>query len=107
MAETNQHLPNEKHPKNQIARLVLLIVLAVLLVVFAIQNSHEVIIKLWFWNFRTSLALALVISILSGFLLSLIYYLSLVSYKNRIIRDKEKEMMSLRKKTGSTPESIS
>jgi uncharacterized integral membrane protein len=64
-------------------KVISLMVIALLLVIFAIQNSHEVIINLWFWGFRTSLALALIICLAGGFLLSLIYFIPLLRNKHK------------------------
>ena len=75
----------------QIARLIILMVFALLLVIFAIQNSHEVIINLWFWVFRTSLALALVITLVTGFLLSLIYFIPLIRNRRKATRKQQKQ----------------
>jgi uncharacterized integral membrane protein len=71
--ETNIH-SNDNQPPAHLFRYITMIVIALLLVIFAIQNSHEVTINLWFWGFRTSLALALVICVMLGFVLSLIYF---------------------------------
>jgi lipopolysaccharide assembly protein A len=96
MAETeNKNLP-EKRIEKQHIKLIILLVMAVLLVVFAIQNSQEVMIRLWFWRFYTSMALALIICIASGFLLSFWYFLPLINGKNRIISAKDKEILRLK-----------
>jgi uncharacterized integral membrane protein len=70
---TNDY-PGDSQSPRHLFRYITLIIIALLLVIFAIQNSHEVTINLWFWEFRTSLALALVICIILGFVLSLIYF---------------------------------
>ncbi len=82
--------------KKEHVRLAGLLVIALLLVIFAIQNSHEVVISLWFWKFPTSLALALVICLISGFLLSFLYYLPLIRAKNGMIRKRDKDIARLK-----------
>jgi uncharacterized integral membrane protein len=71
------------HSTAKITRLIVLMAFGLLLVIFAIQNSHEVIINLWFWKFSISLALALIICVILGFLLGLVYLFPL-------FRDKQK-----------------
>lgn len=77
-------------------KLIILMIFALLLVIFAIQNAQEVVIRLWFWNFRASMALALIICLVSGFLLSFLYFLPLLRSKDSIIKGKEKEIARLR-----------
>jgi len=81
--------------------LILVMILAVLLVVFAVQNSQQVVINLLFWKFSTSMALALVICIVSAFLMSFFYFLMLIHKKNMIIRARDKEIMGLKEKNRS------
>jgi lipopolysaccharide assembly protein A len=77
-------------------KLIILMIIAVLLVVFAIQNAQVVIIRLLFWDFAASMALALLICLISGLLLSFIYFLPLLREKDKIIKGKEKEIARLR-----------
>jgi lipopolysaccharide assembly protein A len=77
-------------------KLIILMIIAVLLVVFAIQNAQAVVIRLLFWDFIASMALALLICLISGFLLSFIYFLPLLREKDRLIKGKEKEIARLR-----------
>ncbi|MFO7924423.1 MAG: LapA family protein [Bacteroidales bacterium] len=97
------HNKAEQTKNSNHIKLILLMIFALLLVVFAIQNSNEVVIQLWFWKFRTSMALAFVICIVSGFLLSFLYSLTLLHNKNKIIRAKDKELTKL-KNTSQTAE---
>lgn len=91
MNEQVRNNSSEDRSTAQIARLIILMVFALLLVIFAIQNSHEVIINLWFWVFRTSLALALVITLVMGFLLSLIYFFPLIRNRRKATRKQERQ----------------
>ncbi len=93
----NPSLPEKKAEKQHI-KLIILMILAILLVIFAIQNSQEVMINLLFWRFYTSMALALIICIVSGFLLSFLYFLPLLQVKNKILSAKEKEITRLKGK---------
>ena len=50
------------------AKVIGLIVLLVFLVIFAIQNTEPVNVKLLFWKISTSAALTILVSYLFGFL---------------------------------------
>ncbi len=45
-----------------------LIILLVFLLIFAIQNTQSVVVKLLFWEISTSAALTILVSYLMGFL---------------------------------------
>jgi lipopolysaccharide assembly protein A len=77
-------------------KLIILMLFALLLVIFAIQNAHSVTIKLWFWQFHASMALALIICLVSGFLLSFFYFLPLLQKKDDIIGNKDREIARLK-----------
>lgn len=96
MASLKNDNSPEKTVKGHHLSLILLMIFALLLVIFAIQNSHDVVIRLWFWRFETSMALALVISIIAGFLLCSLYTLPLLQSKNKIIRSKNKEIEKIK-----------
>jgi putative membrane protein len=50
------------------AKLVGIIVLLVVLVIFAIQNTQSVVITFLFWKFETSAVLSILVSFIIGFL---------------------------------------
>jgi uncharacterized integral membrane protein len=50
------------------AKIVGIIVLLVILVVFAIQNTQTVSIKFLFWGFETTAVLSILVSFVIGFL---------------------------------------
>jgi uncharacterized integral membrane protein len=50
------------------AKLVGIIVLLVVLVIFAIQNTQPVVITFLFWKFETSAVLSILVSFVLGFL---------------------------------------
>jgi lipopolysaccharide assembly protein A len=93
-------MENETHQEKKFTthhvKLIILMIIAILLVVFAIQNAQEVIIKMLFWDFTASMALALLICLISGFLMSFIYFLPLLRDKDNLIKAKEKEIARLR-----------
>jgi uncharacterized integral membrane protein len=89
MAETERTNHSGNHSTGQITRLIVLMAVGLLLVIFAIQNSHEVIVNLWFWRFSISLALALIICIIIGFVLGLVYLFPLFRDKQKNNPDRE------------------
>jgi uncharacterized integral membrane protein len=55
--------------------LILILVFTVLIAVFALQNSGEVEIKLWFWSIRTSLVLVLILTFALGAVAGILFSL--------------------------------
>lgn len=55
--------------------LIFLLIFAVLIAVFALQNSGEVEIKLWFWSVRTSIVLVLILTFAVGALAGILFSL--------------------------------
>ncbi len=49
-------------------KIIGLIILLVFLLIFAIQNTQSVVVKLLFWEISTSAALTILVSYLIGFL---------------------------------------
>jgi uncharacterized integral membrane protein len=66
-------------------KLIVFLIFAVLVAIFALQNSAEADIKLWFWSVKTSLALVLILSVAFGALAGILFSLPGLSKK------KEKE----------------
>ncbi len=54
---------------------ILALILAVLAVVFALQNTLQVAVSFLVWKFNGSLALVLIVSVLAGMLISFLAYL--------------------------------
>ena len=52
--------------------LVIILVFIVLVAIFALQNSAEVVIRLWFWSVETSLALVLILTFAAGAILGIL-----------------------------------
>jgi hypothetical protein len=55
--------------------LIFLLIFTVLIAVFALQNSVEVEIKLWFWSVRTSMVLVLILTFAFGALAGILFSL--------------------------------
>ena len=56
-------------------KLVFLLVFTVLIVVFALQNSVEMELKLWFWSIRTSMVLILILTFAAGAIAGILFSL--------------------------------
>lgn len=63
------------------------LVLAVLLVIFTLQNTAAVQIDLWFWSIHTSLALLVIVLLVAGALMAYLLFLPTLFNKNKTIRD--------------------
>lgn len=55
--------------------LIFLLIFTVLIAVFALQNSVEVEIKLWFWSLRTSIVLVLILTFAFGAMAGILFSL--------------------------------
>ena len=94
--------------------LIFLLIFTVLIAVFALQNSGEAEIRLWFWSIRTSMALVLILTFtfgaVAGILVSLPGWSRRPSSKKtdqqaRAVPDSGKENESVPgKKAGGDPE---
>lgn len=78
------------------------LVLAVLLVIFALQNTHLVELKLYFWSVNSSLALLVVVLFVMGALLGYLLMVPVIFNKNKIIREKDQLLRNSPKKSVST-----
>jgi uncharacterized integral membrane protein len=63
-------------------KLILLLIFMVLIAVFALQNSLEVEIKLWFWSVRTSMVLVLILTFAAGAIAGILFSLPRRSKKS-------------------------
>ena len=61
--------------------LIIILVFSVLVAVFALQNSVEVAVKLWFWGIKTSLALVVILTFAAGALMGIFF--SVLSRKRK------------------------
>lgn len=55
--------------------LVIILVFIVLVAIFALQNSAEVVIRLWLWSVETSLALVLILTFSAGAVMGIVFSL--------------------------------
>ena len=56
-------------------KLIFLLAFMVLIAIFALQNSIEVEIKLWFWSVRTSMVLVLILTFAAGAIAGILFSL--------------------------------
>ena len=56
-------------------KLIFLLAFMVLVAIFALQNSIEVEIKLWFWSVRTSMVLVLILTFAAGAIAGILFSL--------------------------------
>lgn len=64
-------------------RIIVLLLVAVVLVVFAVQNAEQITLKLLFWNFEISTALMMLICFALGSVFMLIYTIPIVARMKR------------------------
>ncbi len=82
--------------------LIFLLVFTVLIAVFALQNSGEVEIKLWFWSVRTSMVLVLILTFAFGALAGILF--SLPGWSRRPSREKTYQPETGHNKSGQEKE---
>ncbi|MFC2113655.1 lipopolysaccharide assembly LapA domain-containing protein [Bacteroidota bacterium] len=56
-------------------KLIFLLAFMVIIAIFALQNSIEVEIKLWFWSVRTSMVLVLILTFATGAIAGILFSL--------------------------------
>ena len=54
-------------------KLIFLLIFTVLIAIFALQNSIEVELKLWFWSIRTSMVLILILTFAAGAIAGILF----------------------------------
>jgi lipopolysaccharide assembly protein A len=83
--------------------LIIALILAILVVIFALQNSDPVTVKLWFWVVQSSVALVMLIILLIGAILGVLFSLPGIFKRNKKIEELEENLRKLEIKT-SKPE---
>lgn len=79
-------------------QLIMAIIIAVAAVVFAIQNSDPVTVKLFFWDFTDiSMALVLLITLIIGILSGLLFLTPGVYKRNQTISAQKNRILELEK----------
>lgn len=94
--------------------IIIMLILAILLVIFTLQNSFEVSINVFIWEIQNApMVLVLLICILLGYLLAAIYFYRRVwklEHRLRRLTGTEKkmeaELIELRRKNQPGPEGI-
>jgi len=76
---------------------ILVLLVLMIAVVFALQNPFPVYITFWFWQLEANLSIIMIIAILFGALFSYLLSLSVMSKKNRLIREKDVKISQLEK----------
>ena len=90
-------------------KLILLLAFMVLVAVFALQNSVEVDLRLWFWSIRTSMVLILILTFATGALAGILFSLPGWSKKSKTEDPKpseepEEQVSVEEKRIGKDPE---
>jgi uncharacterized integral membrane protein len=85
--------------------LIIILIFTVLVAVFALQNSGEVEIKLWFWTIRTSMVLVLILTFAFGALAGILF--SLPGRSRKPGRKKAEQQVTDTPETASGNESSS
>lgn len=76
-------------------QLITAIIVAILTVVFALQNTIPITVSFLTWNFKSSLALVLLITLTLGILMSLLVSAPSMIKKKRIISSQKKKIQEL------------
>ncbi len=74
---------------NMLKRYIVILLITILVVIFAIQNVEMVNIKLWFFEFDTSLALLIILTFAAGTLITLAFALYEIGRGKRRISELE------------------
>ena len=82
---------------------IAVLLISVAVVIFALQNSSAVTVRIGIWNFDASLSLVILASLTLGALVSFLFSLITIHKKNKTIREKEHEIRALQNKR-SEPE---
>jgi uncharacterized integral membrane protein len=69
---------------------IISIISAILLIIFAVQNSEIAALTLFFWEFKMSLALLLLIMFLLGAGFGYFFHIAIVLRKKRAKREQDK-----------------
>lgn len=72
--------------------LVLWLIVAILLIIFTLQNAQIVEVRLWFWRVSANLSLVLFLSIGIGVVISIVFTTFAIRRKNtKSSKEEEKE----------------
>lgn len=73
-------------------KLIILIVVAILLIIFALQNAGEVLVNFFGIEFKGSLSLFLILGILIGAILGSLFTVSLKKAEKKPLEDKKADV---------------
>ncbi len=76
-------------------QLVVAIIVAILAVVFALQNAVPITVSFLTWRFESSLALVLLITLALGILMSLLVSVPSMTKRKRMISNQKKKIQEL------------
>ncbi|MEI6817155.1 MAG: LapA family protein [Bacteroidota bacterium] len=79
-------------------RLIIALIIALLVVIYALQNSDTISFKFLFLHFECPESLMLIMVLLIGVLLSLFYYIPELSAKNKSVKMLEQKIKELEAK---------
>ena len=83
-------------------RLIAGIVVAILLVIFALQNGEPIVVKLWFWEVQNSLAVILMIMLLMGAALGAFFSIPGYMKNKKVLAEKKKRIAELEQQLTET-----
>jgi len=78
-------------------QLIVAIIVAILAVVFALQNAVPITVSFLTWRFESSLALVLLITLALGILMSLLVSVPSMIKRRKMISSQKKEIQELEK----------
>ena len=84
-----------------------ILIIILLAIFFAIQNSQDVIISFWFWNMEANLVLVLFLSVTIGAITSWLLSLPWRSRQKRLLAEKEARIKELEQQLNQVEESHS
>jgi uncharacterized integral membrane protein len=72
-------------------KIILITVLAMLLVVFAMQNTEVVVTKLWFWEIKSPRALLILTSMIAGIVIGMVSSIERIKIKHKKKESKKEQ----------------
>ncbi|MEO8146519.1 MAG: lipopolysaccharide assembly protein LapA domain-containing protein [Bacteroidia bacterium] len=74
---------------------IIAVIIAVLAVVFALQNSQDAILTLYFWDVKFSLALLIIITLIIGIAVGMLLRMKRIMNDKRTISELKKKIVFL------------
>ena len=71
---------------------IIVLILAILIIIFAVQNYMVTTVKVFFWNINGSLSIILLLVLLIGYLIGYFSCLPLVFRRRKQIKEMEKKL---------------